>query len=166
MKRLLIAVSIVLLMVPALVAAGNYKDYHGKSMDIVDMAAHTGMFGTLIAAVQASGLEPVLRGDGPFTVLAPTDDAFAKLPEGTVEDLLKPENLGKLKDILTYHVIPGKVYAEDVAAMNSGKTVNGKEVAFKVDGGTVYADAARIVKTDITASNGVIHIIDSVILPM
>lgn len=135
-------------------------------MDVVDLAAHTGQFNTLIAAVQAAGLEGVLRGDGPFTILAPTDEAFAKLPEGTVEDLLKPENLEKLKGILTYHVIPGNVYAKDVVAMNSGKTVNGQEVTFKVEGDKVYADTAKIVKADVKASNGVIHIIDNVILPM
>ena len=138
----------------------------GKSMDVVDMAAHTGQFTKLIAAIQAAGLEEVLRGEGPFTILAPTDEAFAKLPEGTIDNLLKPENLDKLKAILTYHVIPGKVYAKDVASMSSGKTVNGQEVQFKVDGGNVYADAAQIVQTDVKASNGVIHIIDNVILPM
>jgi uncharacterized surface protein with fasciclin (FAS1) repeats len=155
------------LIVPALViAGGNYKKSTMKSMDVVDMAAHTGQFTTLIAAVQAAGLEDVLRGDGPFTILAPTDDAFAKLPDGTVEDLLKPENVDKLKGILTYHVLPGKVYAKDVVGMNSGKTVNGQEVQFKVEGDAVYADAAKIVQTDVKASNGVIHIIDNVILPM
>ena len=154
-------------LVPALViAGGNYKNSSMKSMDVVDMAAHTGQFNTLIAAVQAAGLEDVLRGDGPFTILAPTDDAFAKLPDGTVEDLLKPENVDKLKGILTYHVLPGKVYAKDVVGMNSGKTVNGQEVQFKVEGDAVYADAAKIVQTDVKASNGVIHIIDNVILPM
>lgn len=169
MKKLFVIISCVFFLVPALVAAGNYKNYHGKSakaMDVVDLAAHTGQFNTLIAAVQAAGLEGVLRGDGPYTILAPTDEAFAKLPEGTVEDLLKPENLEKLKGILTYHVIPGNVYAKDVVAMNSGKTVNGQEVTFKVEGDTVYADAAKIVKADVKASNGVIHIIDNVILPM
>lgn len=169
MKKLFVIISCVFFLFPALVAAGNYKNYHGKSakaMDVVDLAAHTGQFNTLIAAVQAAGLEGVLRGDGPYTILAPTDEAFAKLPEGTVEDLLKPENLEKLKGILTYHVIPGNVYAKDVVAMNSGKTVNGQEVTFKVEGDTVYADAAKIVKADVKASNGVIHIIDNVILPM
>lgn len=141
MKRLIAIFACVFFLIPAFViAGGNYKNYHGKamkSMDVVDMAAHTGQFNTLIAAVQAAGLEGVLRGDGPYTILAPTDEAFAKLPEGTVEDLLKPENLEQLKGILTYHVIPGKVYADDVMAMSSGKTVNGKEVKFKVEGDTV-----------------------------
>ena len=170
MKKLIAILSCVFFLIPAaLIAGGGYKSYHGKTgkaMDVVDLAAHTGQFNTLIAAVQAAGLEGVLRGDGPYTILAPTDEAFAKLPEGTVEDLLKPENIDKLKGILTYHVIPGKVYANDVMAMSSGKTVNGQEVKFKVEGDTVYADSAKIVKTDVKASNGVIHIIDSVILPM
>ncbi|NNK56706.1 MAG: fasciclin domain-containing protein, partial [Desulfofustis sp.] len=119
-----------------------------------------------VAAVQAADLEDVLRGDGPFTILAPNDDAFAKLPAGTVEDLLKPENVDKLKGVLTYYVIPGEVYAKDIASMTSGKTVNGQEVKFKVDGDSVFADAAKIIQTDVKASNGVIHIIDNVILPM
>ena len=167
MKRLIAIVACMFFLVPALVVAGGgYKKYSMKSMDVVDMAAHTGQFNTLIAAVQAAGLEDVLRGEGPFTILAPNDDAFAKLPAGTVEDLLKPENVDKLKGILTYHVLPGKVYAKDVVAMSSGQTVNGQEVKFKVEGNSVYADAARIVQTDVKASNGVIHIIDNVILPM
>lgn len=170
MKQIIaITLCVFFLMPAALMAGGGYKSYHGskvKSMDVVDLAAHTGQFNTLIAAVQAAGLEEVLRGDGPYTILAPTDEAFSKLPEGTVEDLLRPENRDKLKGILTYHVIPGNVYAKDVMAMSSGKTVNGQEVKFKVEGDTVYADAAKIVKTDVKASNGVIHIIDNVILPM
>ena len=167
MKKLIALITACLFLLPALAfAGGGYKKYSMKSMDVVDMAAHTGQFNTLIAAVQAAGLEDVLRGDGPFTILAPTDEAFAKLPAGTVDDLLKPENRDKLKGILTYHVLPGNVYAKDVVAMNSGKTVNGQEVKFKVDGDVVYADAAKIVQTDVKASNGVIHIIDNVILPM
>lgn len=168
MKRLMYIAVAMLMLIPLSVMAGNYKSggYGGKKMDIVDMAAHTGQFNTLVAAVQAAGLEDTLRSDGPFTVLAPTDEAFAKLPEGTVEDLLKPENKDKLVGILTYHVIPGKVYAKDVVGMSSGKTVNGQEVSFKVDGNNVYADAAQITKTDIKTSNGVIHVIDSVIIPM
>lgn len=167
MKKLIAVVACMFFLLPALaISGGGYKKYSMKSMDVVDMAAHTGQFNTLIAAVQAAGLEEVLRGDGPFTILAPTDDAFAKLPAGTVEDLLKPENVDKLKGILTYHVIAGEVYAKDVVGMTSGKTVNGQEVKFKVDGDSVYADAAKIVQTDVKASNGVIHIIDNVILPM
>ncbi|MBT8354994.1 MAG: fasciclin domain-containing protein [Desulfofustis sp.] len=167
MKRLIISIACVIFLVPALViAGGGYKKYSMKTMDVVDMAAHTGQFNTLVAAVQAADLEDVLRGDGPFTILAPNDDAFAKLPAGTVEDLLKPENVDKLKGVLTYHVIPGEVYAKDIASMTSGKTVNGQEVKFKVDGDSVFADAAKIIQTDVKASNGVIHIIDNVILPM
>ena len=162
MKKILTLITCMFFIVPALVIAGTgYK----KSMDVVDMAAHTGQFNTLVAAVQAAGLEDVLRGDGPFTVLAPNDEAFAKLPDGTVEDLLKPENIDKLKAILTYHVIPGEVYSKDVVAMSSGKTVNGQEVMFKVEGEDVYADAAKIIQVDVKATNGVIHIVDSVLMP-
>ncbi len=177
MKRLICITIIAMIAIPLSVMAGSYYhksgDYHKsggkeymKKMDVVDMAAHTGMFNTLVAAIQAAGLEETLRGDGPFTVLAPSDKAFSKLPEGTVEDLLKPENKDKLVSILTYHVIPGKVYSKEVVGLGSGKTVNGQEVKFKVDGDNVYADAAQIIKTDIKASNGIIHIIDSVIMPM
>ena len=170
MKKLVYMAMIVMLAFPLSVLAGNYHKSGGKGymkqMDVVDMAAHTGQFNTLVAALQAAGLEDTLRGEGPFTVFAPTDKAFAKLPEGTLAELLKPENKEKLVSILTYHVIPGKVYSKEVVNLSSGKTVNGKEVKFKVEGDNVYADAAQIVKTDIKASNGVIHIIDSVILPM
>ena len=105
------------------------------------------------------------EGPGPFTVFAPTDDAFAKLPAGTVDDLLKPENKQKLTQILTYHVVPGKVMAADVVKMKSAKTVNGKALPIMVEGGTVMVGDAKVVKTDISASNGVIHVVDSVILP-
>lgn len=169
MRRLLALISLVLFLLPALVIAGSYKSHHGmsgKTMDVVDMAAHTGQFNTLVSAVQAAGLEEVLRSDGPFTVLAPNDEAFAKLPAGTIENLLKPENRDKLKDILTYHVIPGNKYTEDVMAEGVEKTVNGQSVTFKVEGSAVYADSAKILKADVKASNGVIHIIDNVIMPM
>ena len=106
-----------------------------------------------------------MKGKGPFTVFAPTDDAFAKLPAGTVEDLLKPENKAKLTAILTYHVVAGKVMAADVVKLKSAKTVNGKSVQIMVEGGTVMVDNAKVVKTDIGASNGVIHVIDTVLLP-
>ena len=131
---------------------------------IVGVAAGAGQFNTLVAAVKAAGLVDTLNGKGPFTVFAPTDDAFAKLPAGTVETLLKPENKEKLAGILTYHVLSGKVMAADVTT-SSAKTVNGKEVAIKVADGKVTVGAATVVKTDIAASNGVIHVIDTVLLP-
>jgi uncharacterized surface protein with fasciclin (FAS1) repeats len=132
--------------------------------DIVAVASGAGSFNTLVAAVKAAGLVETLQGPGPFTVFAPTDEAFAKLPKGTVEDLLKPENKAKLVSILTYHVIPGKVMAADVKTMNA-KTVNGKELAIKVAYGKVTVDNATVVKTDVAAKNGVIHVIDTVVLP-
>lgn len=131
---------------------------------IVGVTASAGQFKTLVAAVKAAGLADTLNGKGPFTVFAPTDDAFAKLPAGTVENLLKPENKEKLAGILTYHVLAGKVMAADVKTSNA-KTVNGKEVAIKADGGKVTVGAANVVKTDIAASNGVIHVIDTVLIP-
>ncbi len=131
---------------------------------IVGVAAGAGQFNTLVAAVKAAGLVDTLNGKGPFTVFAPTDDAFAKLPAGTVEGLLKPENKEKLAGILTYHVLSGKVMAADVKT-SSPKTVNGKEVAIKVADGKVTVGGATVVKTDIAASNGVIHVIDTVLLP-
>ena len=133
--------------------------------DIVDTAVAAGDFKTLAAALQAAGLVDTLKGPGPFTVFAPTDEAFAKLPAGTVEELLKPENKEKLVAILTYHVVAGKVMAKEVAGMTSAKTVNGKSVTISTQNGAVMVDNARVVKTDIVASNGVIHVIDSVILP-
>lgn len=133
--------------------------------DIVDTAVAAGSFKTLAAAVEAAGLIDVLKGDGPFTVFAPTDEAFAKLPEGTVQELLKPENKDKLVAILTYHVVPGKVMAADVVKVEKAKTVQGGEITVKVADGGVMVDQANVVATDIEASNGVIHVIDSVILP-
>jgi uncharacterized surface protein with fasciclin (FAS1) repeats len=135
-----------------------------KSKDIVAVAASNGSFNTLVAAVKAAGLVETLQGPGPFTVFAPTDEAFAKLPKGTVEDLLKPENKAKLVSILTYHVVAGKVMAADVKTMKA-KTVNGQSLDVKVSGGAVTVDKAKVVKTDVAASNGVIHVIDSVVLP-
>ena len=133
--------------------------------DIVDTAIGAGSFTTLVAAVTAAGLVETLRGAGPFTVFAPTDEAFAKLPAGTVESLLLPESKEKLIAVLTYHVVAGKVLASDVVKLKSAKTVNGKEVSIKVSDEGVMVDAAKVVTTDIEAFNGVIHVIDSVILP-
>ena len=135
--------------------------------DIVDTAVAAGSFKTLAAALQAAGLVETLKGKGPFTVFAPTDAAFAKLPKGTVEDLLKPENKAKLTAILTYHVVPGTVMAAQVVTMNGkeARTVNGQAVKITVNGSVVMVGAAKVVTTDIKASNGVIHVIDSVLLP-
>ena len=133
--------------------------------DIVDTAVAAGVFKTLAAALQAAGLVDTLKGPGPFTVFAPTDEAFAKLPAGTVEDLLKPENKQKLISILTYHVVAGKVMAKDVVKLHEAKTVNGQDVKIMVDGGKVMVDNANVIKTDIQCTNGVIHVIDSVLLP-
>ncbi len=133
--------------------------------DIVDTAVSANIFNTLVAAVKAAGLADTLKGEGPFTVLAPTDEAFAKLPKGTVENLLKPENKAMLVKILKYHVISGNVKAADVVKLKSAKTVEGQSVKIKVNGGAVMIDKANVVKTDIVASNGVIHVIDSVLMP-
>ena len=132
--------------------------------NIVALAADADQFSTLVAAVTAAGLVDTLQGDGPFTVFAPTNEAFEKLPDGTVAMLLKPENRDKLVAILTYHVVPGKVLAADVKTMKA-KTVNGKQVKINVSDRGVMIDNAKVVKTDLLASNGVIHVIDTVILP-
>lgn len=132
--------------------------------DIVAVAAGNGSFNTLVAALKAAGLVETLQGAGPFTVFAPTDEAFAKLPKGTVEDLLKPENKAKLVAILTYHVVAGKVMAADVKTMKA-KTVNGQSLDVKVAAGAVTVNNAKVVMTDVAASNGVIHVIDTVVLP-
>lgn len=133
--------------------------------DIVDTAVGAGKFKTLVAAVQAAGLVDTLKSDGPFTVFAPTDEAFAKLPEGTVETLLKPENKDQLVGILTYHVVAGKVLAKDVVKLTGANTVNGQRVDIAVNDGKVSVDNAQVVATDIECSNGVVHVIDQVILP-
>ena len=132
---------------------------------IVDVAASNPDFSTLVAAVKAAGLAETLSGAGPFTVFAPTNAAFAKLPPGTVEDLLKPENKAKLVAILTYHVVPGKVMAADAVKLDKAGTVNGAEADINVMGSTVTIDGATITATDVAASNGVIHVIDTVMLP-
>lgn len=157
MHKLLTAVAFLALATPAFAA----------DKDIVDTAVSAGNFKTLVAAVEAAGLVDTLKGDGPFTVLAPTDAAFAKLPEGTVASLLKPENKAKLAAILTYHVIPGKAMAADVVKLDAKtvKTVQGGGIQVSVNGGTVMVNDAQVIKTDIACSNGVIHVIDTVILP-
>jgi len=137
----------------------------GFEKNIVDTAVEAGKFKTLAAALGAAGLVDAVKGPGPFTVFAPSDEAFAKLPKGTVETLLKPENKEKLKAILTYHVVPGKVMAKDVLGVKGAKSLNGQRIDVKVDGGKVMVDGAQVVGTDIACTNGVIHVIDSVILP-
>jgi uncharacterized surface protein with fasciclin (FAS1) repeats len=136
-----------------------------RKQDIVDTAVAAGTFNTLATGLQAAGLVDTLKGTGPFTVFAPTDDAFSKLPPGTVESLLKPENREKLKAILLYHVVAGDVTAAQAMRMSSAKTVNGQDLKLTVSGGTVMVNDARVIKADISASNGVIHVIDTVLLP-
>jgi transforming growth factor-beta-induced protein len=136
-----------------------------QTRDIVDTAVAAGSFTTLAKALTAAELVDTLKGPGPFTVFAPTDDAFAKLPPGTLENLLKPENKAMLRRVLTYHVVPGKVMATDVVKVSSAKAVSGDTLSVKVSGGAVMLDKARVVKTDIGASNGVIHVLDTVLLP-
>ena len=132
---------------------------------VVEVAVQSDDFKTLVAAVTAADLAETLSGDGPFMVFAPTDKAFAKLPKGTLEELLKPENKKKLVGILTYHVVPGKVMAKDVVQLKSAKTVQGSKVKITVKDGTVMVNKAKVIKTDIPCKNGVIHVIDAVILP-
>jgi len=156
-----------MLVAVAVLVFGSVQAFSGsdKNKDIVDTAVGAGSFNTLVAAVQAAGLEETLRGEGPFTVFAPTDEAFAALPEGTVENLLKPENKDQLIAILTYHVVPGKVTSEDVVKVKEVKSVNGKAIPIAVTDGKVNVDNATVVQVDIMASNGVIHVIDAVMLP-
>ena len=142
-----------------------YADGHG-GMDIVDTAVEAGTFNTLAAALTAAGLVDTLKGEGPFTVFAPTDEAFAALPAGTVEDLLKPENIDQLTAILTYHVVPGAVMAADVVGLSEAPTVNGAMIPVAVmDGKVMLGESVQVTATDIEASNGVIHVIDGVLLP-
>ncbi|MFT6925305.1 MAG: putative surface protein with fasciclin (FAS1) repeats [Psychromonas sp.] len=140
-------------------------EHHGMDKDIVDVAVENGSFTTLAAALTAAGLVDTLKGEGPFTVFAPTDEAFAKLPEGTVEMLLLPENKAQLVSVLTYHVVAGKVMAADVMKMDSAATLQGQNVMIKIMDGNVMINDAKVVTADVEASNGVIHVIDSVILP-
>ncbi len=154
-----------LLAVTAIVGAGFLASAQAYAADIVDTAIAAGSFKTLVAAVQAAGLVDTLKGKGPFTVFAPTDEAFAKLPKGTVEDLLKPENKAKLVAILTYHVLPGKVMAADVAGKDMmAKSVQGTEIHVMAKKGVMVNDS-NVTKADIVADNGVIHVIDAVMIP-
>ncbi len=148
-----------------LLFAAALPAFAGDSKTIVDIAASKPEFSTLVAALKAGDLVTTLQGTGPFTVFAPTNDAFAKLPAGTLDDLLKPENRDKLRAILTYHVVPGRVLAADVVKLDETTTVNGAKADVEVEGGTVMVDGAKVTATDITADNGVIHVVDSVMLP-
>lgn len=163
----LISVARRILVVAPLVAAalGVAVNAQTPSKDIVDTAVAAGSFKTLAAALQAADLVGTLKGTGPFTVFAPTDEAFAKLPAGTVENLLKPENKAKLVAVLTYHVVPGAVTAAQVTKLPSAKTVNGGSLTIAAMGGKVTVDNATVSKADVMASNGVIHVIDTVVLP-
>jgi uncharacterized surface protein with fasciclin (FAS1) repeats len=153
----------------ALASAANAAHHEkGESMakqDIVATAVANGSFNTLAAALKAAGLVETLQGKGPFTVFAPTDAAFAKLPEGTVEELLKPENKQKLIAVLTYHVVPGKVMAKQAVTLDGAETVNGNSLTFKFDGESLMVDNAQVIKADVETSNGVIHVINNVMLP-
>jgi len=136
-----------------------------RGADIVETAVAAGQFNTLAKALEAAGLVDALKAPGPFTVFAPTDEAFSRLPAGTLEDLLKPENRDKLRSILTYHVVSGRFMSSEVVKLRSAKTLNGQSVRIRARGGKVQVDDANVIKADIEASNGVIHVIDKVILP-
>lgn len=159
MKTIWVALAAVMLAVPA------FADHHGKKMDIVDTAASAGTFDTLIAAAKAAGLAGALKGDGPLTVFAPTDDAFSALPAGTIETLLKPENKDQLATILKFHVVAGKVGSGALADGARLETLAGIDAMISRTEGGFNIQNARIVATDIDASNGVVHVIDRVILP-
>ena len=143
----------------------SFADCGTCDKTIVENAVASEDFSTLVAAVKAADLVKTLSGEGPFTVFAPTNEAFAKLPKETLEELLKPENKKKLADILTYHVVAGKVMAADVVKLKNAKTVQGKNVRIRVNDGKVMLNRANVIKTDIVCKNGVIHVIDTVILP-
>ena len=149
----------------AIAAVAGVTPVRAQNADIVDTAVAAGSFTTLAKALKAADLVGTLKGAGPFTVFAPTDEAFAKLPAGTLDTLLKPENKDQLRRVLTYHVVSGKVMAADAAKLTSAKAVSGDAIAINAHGGSVMVEKARVIKADIAASNGVIHVIDAVILP-
>jgi len=161
MKTILTVTSLAFALMTAVASPARAQ----QTKDLVDTAVAAGSFTTLAKALTAAGLVATLKGPGPFTVFAPTDEAFAKLPAGTLENLLKPENKEKLRRILTYHVVPGEVRAADVVKLQSAKAVSGDSIAVKTTNGKVHVDGASVTRTDIPASNGVIHVIDAVILP-
>ncbi len=162
MTKMMKSAAVAVAVVAMVSAAGTAR---AQEKDIVDTAVAAGSFTTLAKALQAADLVGTLKGTGPFTVFAPTDEAFAKLPAGTLADLLKPENKAKLTAILTYHVVAGKVMASQVTGMKSAKTVNGQSLKIAVKDNGVIIDSAKVAKADIAASNGVIHVIDTVLLP-
>jgi uncharacterized surface protein with fasciclin (FAS1) repeats len=159
LKTATLGITVITLML----SAGTQAQHDNKN--IVETAMAAGSFNTLANALQAADLVDTLKGQGPFTVFAPTDEAFAKLPTGTLNDLLKAENKQKLRRILTYPVVPGRVSSADVVKLRTAKAVSGDTIDITANGGSVMVDSARVVKTDVQASNGVIHVIDSVILP-
>jgi uncharacterized surface protein with fasciclin (FAS1) repeats len=159
LKTATLGIAVVTLML----SAGTQAQHYNK--DIVETAMAVGSFTTLAKALQAADLVDTLKGQGPFTVFAPTDEAFANLPPGTLTDLLKAENKQKLQRILSYHVVSGRVSSADVAKLRTAKTVSGDTIDITANAGSVMVDSARVVKTDVQASNGVIHVIDTVILP-
>ncbi|MCB1187581.1 fasciclin domain-containing protein [bacterium] len=175
MKIKAVSMTIWALVLSILVAGSAAADHHmgdkakdskeAKAMDIVDTAASAGTFNTLLAAAKAAGLVDALKGEGPLTVFAPTDEAFAALPEGTVESLLLPENKDKLAEILLYHVVSGKVVAEQAVKLESAPTLAGQDLTLMVKDGTLMIDNASVVAADVMASNGVIHVIDAVLIP-
>ena len=157
--------AVALLVTASIAPAQMATDHDMSSMDIVDVAAEAGSFKTLIAAATAADLVDALKGEGPLTVFAPTDEAFANLPEGTVEMLLKPENKAKLQAVLLYHVVEGKVTSDKVVTLDEAKTLQGENVEIAVKMDKVYVNNAQVVAVDVEASNGVIHVIDAVLLP-
>lgn len=164
MKKLLSFAMLVTFFVTSAFTANKNATVYNEN-DIVDLAVQTDFLSTLVAAVQAGDLVDVLKGDGPFTVFAPTNEAFAKLPAGTVEELLKPENKQMLVAVLTYHVVPGKVYSKDLKDGMKTKTAQGAEITIKLKDGKAMVNDATVAAADIEASNGVVHVIDTVILP-
>jgi uncharacterized surface protein with fasciclin (FAS1) repeats len=157
--------ALALLVTASVAPAQMTTDHKMPAGDIVEVAATAGTFNTLIAAAKAADLVDALKGEGPLTVFAPTDDAFAKLPAGTVETLLKPENKEKLQAVLLYHVVEGKVTSEQVVNLTSAKTLQGDTIDISVKMGKVYIDDAQVIAADVEASNGVVHVIDAVLLP-
>ncbi|HKX82754.1 MAG TPA: fasciclin domain-containing protein [Pyrinomonadaceae bacterium] len=160
MKKLILGFAAALVLVPVMASAQTMM-----KKDIVDTAASTGMFNTLVAALKAAGWDDELKGEGPFTVFAPTDEAFAKLPAGTVEKLLMPENKEMLARILQYHVVSGNAKASDVVKMKAWKTIEGQDIWVKSKDGKVWINNASVVKADVGAANGTIHVIDTVLMP-
>jgi uncharacterized surface protein with fasciclin (FAS1) repeats len=167
MKKISLFLSVCLLAMVSCTTKVKVSQEKGMSVDkdIVTLATETPSLSTLVAAVKAAGLVETLQGEGPFTVFAPTNAAFAALPAGTLEDLLKPENKAKLVKILTYHVVSGTVMSGDLSNGQKAATVQGEEVTVKIDGKNVMIDGAKVVSADIKASNGVVHVIDKIIMP-